>query len=135
MKKSSHSQPQAAFCPHTSHHSEKSAPESGKLDNAIVTVKLKGYTAAKAKVMLSVEHVRDKGANNRAESLHQPTRERDRRRHRFKFPGEAQLFLSTFSVINNHFLTGRHLLKATQCLELMGRRYAEWRDVCGQNAA
>ncbi len=106
----------------------------GGLPRRIVTDKLGSYAAAKAEMMLSVEHVRDKGANNRAENSHQPTRERERRRRRFKSPGEAQRFLSTFSVINNHFRPSRHLLKAAHYRQVMGRRFAEWRDVCGQNA-
>ena len=107
----------------------------GDLPRRIVTDKLGSYAAAKAEVMPSVEHVREKGANNRAENSHQPTRERERRRRRFKSPGEAQRFLSTFSVINNHFRLGRHLLKATHFRELMGRRFSEWHDVCGHNVA
>ena len=85
--------------------------------------------------MLSVEHVPDKEANNRAENSHQPTQERERRRRRFKSPGEAQRFLSTFSVINNHFRPSRHLLKAAHYRELMGRRFADWRETCESSAA
>ena len=97
----------------------------GDLPRRIVTDKLGSYAAAKAEVMLSVEHVRDKGANNRAENSHQPTRERERRRRRFKSPGEAQRFLSTFSVIDNHFRPSRHLLKAVHFREFMERRFSD----------
>src|SRR2546429_2455274 len=41
---------------------------------AIITDKLRSYTAAKAEVMPSVEHRRQKYQNNRVENLHQPTR-------------------------------------------------------------
>ena len=60
-----------------------------------------------------VSRIRDMGANNRAENSHQPTRERERRRRRFR-PAccEAQRFLSTFSPICNHFRRGRHLMSA-----------------------
>src|SRR3981081_479908 len=41
---------------------------------AIITDKLRSYTAAKAEVMPSVEHRRQKYQNNRMENSHQPTR-------------------------------------------------------------
>lgn len=101
----------------------------------IVTDKLASYSAAKAAVMPSVMHVRDKGANNRAENSYQPTRERERRRRRFKSSGEAQRFLATFSTISNHFRPGRHLLKAAHYREIMERRFADWHEICRSSAA
>ena len=101
----------------------------------IVTDKLASYSAAKAAVMPSVMHVRDKGANNRAENSHQPTRERERRRRRCKSSGEAQRFLATFSTISNHFRPGRHLLKADHYREIMGQRFADWHEICRSSAA
>jgi putative transposase len=62
----------------------------------IITDKLGSYAAAKAEVLPSVEHRRDKGLNNRAENSHQPTRERERRMRGFKSPGYAQRFLPVF---------------------------------------
>ena len=107
----------------------------GVAPRQIVTDKLASYSAAKAEVMPCVMHVRDKGANNRAENSHQPTRERERRRRRCKAPGEAQRFLATFSTISNHFRPGRHLLKADHYRNIMGRRFADWREICGRSAA
>jgi hypothetical protein len=75
-------------------------------------------------------HVRDKRANNRVENSHQPTRERERRRRRFKSAKEAQRIFSTYSTICYQFRQSRHLVSATTHRELMGRRFAEWRDVC-----
>src|SRR5260370_13298309 len=40
----------------------------------IITDKLKSYSAARAEVMPSVEHLQQKYQNNRAENSHQPTR-------------------------------------------------------------
>ena len=107
----------------------------GLVPRQIVTDKLGSYSAAKAAIMPSVIHIRDKGANNRAENSHQPTRERERRRRRFKSPGEAQRFLSTFSTINNHFRPSRHLLKSAHYREVMGRRFTNWRETCVSRAA
>ena len=41
---------------------------------AIITDKLRSYSAAKAEVLPSVEHCQNKWQNNRAENSHQPTR-------------------------------------------------------------
>jgi putative transposase len=92
----------------------------------IVTDKLGSYAAAKREIMPTVKHVRDKGANNRAENSHQPTRERERRMRGFKTSGHAQRFLSTFSVISSFFKPGRHLLAAKNYREIMRRRFADW---------
>jgi putative transposase len=96
----------------------------------IVTDRLASYSAAIEQMKIGALHVRDKRANNRAENSHQPTRERERRRRRFKSAKEAQRFLSTYSTIFNQFRQSRHLVSATTHRELMGRRFAEWRDVC-----
>ncbi len=72
----------------------------------IVTDKLRSYNAAKAEVMLCVEHVQQKYQNNRAENSHQLTRLRERVMRRFKSAGHAQRFLSAFGIINSHFRVG-----------------------------
>ena len=59
----------------------------------IITDKLKSYSAARAEVMPSVEHLQQKYQNNRAENSHQPTRLRERVMRRFKSAGHAQRFL------------------------------------------
>src|SRR6266403_1634237 len=43
----------------------------------IITDKLRSYSAAKAEMMPSVEHLQQKYQNNRAENSHQPTRRRE----------------------------------------------------------
>src|SRR6185437_13043878 len=62
----------------------------------IITDKLASYAAAKKEMMASVEHRQHKGLNNRVERSHQRTRQRERTMRRFKSPGHAQRFLSTF---------------------------------------
>ena len=80
----------------------------------IITDKLKSYSAARAELMSSVEHLQQKYQNNRAENSHQPTRLRERVMRRFKSAGHAQRFLSAFGIITSHFRVGRH------CWELAG---------------
>jgi putative transposase len=96
---------------------------------AIVTDKLKSYSAAKAEVMPSVAHHRQKYQNNRAENSHQPTRLRERLMRRFKSPGHGQRFLSAFGIINSHFRVGRHLYRASAYREVMRLRFNTWEEV------
>jgi len=92
----------------------------------IVTDKLGSYAAAKRKIMPTIKHVRDKGANNCAENSYQLTGEREQRMGGLKISGHAQRFLSTFSIISSFFKPGRHLLPAKNYREIMRRRFAGW---------
>ena len=92
----------------------------------IVTDQLRSYSAAKAEILPSVEHIRGKGQNNRAENSHQPTRIREKVMRRFKSAGHAQRFLSAFSQISSHFRPGRHLYTAAGYREVMKLRLAAW---------
>jgi putative transposase len=58
----------------------------------IITDQPRSYSTAKAEVIPSVEHRQQKNLNNRAESSHQPTREREYRMRGFKSAGHAQRF-------------------------------------------
>src|SRR3979409_164803 len=78
----------------------------------IITAKLKSYSAGKAEVMPSVEHLQQKYQNNRAENSHEPTRLREKVMRRFKSAGHAQLFLWAFGVITSHCRVGRHHYRA-----------------------
>jgi len=92
----------------------------------IITDKLKSYSAARAAVMPSVEHWRQRYQNNRAENSHQPTRLRERVMRRFKSAGHAQRFLSAFGIITSHFRVGRHLYRASAYRQVMNSRFAAW---------
>src|SRR6266536_2599274 len=101
----------------------------------IVTDKLRSYSAARAEVMPSVEHVQKMYQNNRAEDSHQPTRLRERTMRRFKSAGHAQRFLSAFGIITSHFRAGRHLYRASGYREVMKSRFAAWEEVVVAQAA
>src|SRR5437660_6396009 len=73
------------------------------IPRAIITDKLRSYSAAKAEVLPSVEHCREKWQNNRAENSHQLTRLRERLMRRFKSAGQAQRFRSAVGIITSHF--------------------------------
>jgi putative transposase len=101
----------------------------------LITDKLRSYSAAKAEVMPSVEHLQQKYQNNRAENSHQPTRLREKGMRRFKSAGHAQRFLSVFGIIMSYFRPGRHLCAAGVYREIMKRRFAAWAQVVGAQAA
>jgi putative transposase len=101
----------------------------------IITDKLRSYSAAKAEVLPSVEHLQQKYQNNRAENSHQPTRLRERVMRRFKSAGQAQRFLSVFGIITTHFRPSRHLCTANAYREMMTRRFLAWKEVVVTQAA
>jgi putative transposase len=105
--------------------------KQGFVPRVMVTDKLKSYEAAKKQVMKKVEHRAHKGLNNRAENSHQPTRVRERRMRRFKSPGQAQRFLSTFGPIRDHFHPKQHQLTATRYRQELRQRFEDWREVVG----
>lgn len=93
--------------------------KQGFAPRAIVTDKLKSYGAAKREILKGVEHRQHKGLNNRAENSHQPTRVREIRMRRFKSPGHAQRFFSSFELIRQHFHPKQHLLPANEYRQVM----------------
>ena len=100
----------------------------------IITDKLASYRAAKREVLPSVVHRQHKRLNNRAENSHQPTRERERRRRRFKSPGHAQRFLAAYGPIAAHFRPRRHRLTAAAYRQTRAERFATWRTITGTPA-
>jgi putative transposase len=92
----------------------------------IITDKLPSYSAAKQEILPSVEHRQHRYLNNRAENLHQPTRQRERRLQGLTSPGHAQRFRSTYGPIAQHFRPRRHLLPASVYRQEMRRRFHTW---------
>jgi putative transposase len=108
-------------------------PETPK---KIVTDQLQSYPAAKAEIaeLANVKHVFAKACarvNNRAENSHQPTRERERWMRRFQRPERAQIFLSCFGSIRQHFALKRHLLRASLYRKQLAARSNAWRLFTG----
>jgi transposase-like protein len=71
----------------------------GHLPDAIVTDRLRTYGDALRDLGLADRHVAGGRSNNRAEVSHQPTRQRERQRRRFRSLGPAQRLLSNFCAI------------------------------------
>ena len=77
----------------------------------IITDKLRSYSAAKAEVMPSVEHLQQKYQNNRAENLHLPTRLRERVMRRSSQRERAALSFD----LRDHYVTipsGKTLIRS-----------------------
>ena len=97
----------------------------------IVTNQLRSYPAAKSRIpeLANVRHVYVKAAarvNNRAENIHQPTRERERRLRGFRDPKRTQAFLLNFGPIRQHFAIKRHLLRASHYHKQLTQRFDAW---------
>jgi putative transposase len=101
----------------------------------IITDNLASYGAAKKSILPGVEHRQHKGLNNRAENSHQPPRQQERQRRRFKSPGQAQRFLSAFEPITGHFRLRRHRMPAADYRAERTRRFASWNAVTGAQMA
>jgi len=69
--------------------------------------------------------------NNRAENSHQPTRQRERRRQRFKSPGYAQRFLSAYGPSAAHFRPRRHFLAAREYRQARTQKFHIWQAITG----
>lgn len=97
----------------------------------IITDKLASYVPAIKKVFPRAEHRAHKGLNNRAENSHQPTRQRERARRRFKSAVHTQRFLEPFGPIRQHFCPGRHMLTAAEYRAIMAERAVHWDELTG----
>jgi putative transposase len=60
---------------------------------------------------------------------HQPTRQRERRMQRFKSPGQAQRFLSTYGPIAQHFRPRRHRFSAPAYRQELRNRFQSWQEI------
>jgi putative transposase len=104
------------------------------IPRALITDKLRSYSAAKAEVLPRVEHVEQEYQNNRAENSHQPTSLREKVIRRFKSAGRAA-FSFAFGIITSHFRVGRHLYSAGGYREVMKLRFPIWEEVIHSESA
>jgi transposase-like protein len=101
----------------------------GYVPDAIVTDRLRSYGAALRDLGLADRHVTGGRSNNRAEVSHQPTRQRERQRRRFRSPGSAQQFLAVHAAVYNQFNIQRHLISRRTLKTFRAEAFAGWRDV------
>lgn len=103
--------------------------DQGTTPRVMVTDKLPSYSAAKAELMLGVEHRSHKGLNNRAENSLLAVRRRERRMMRFKSARQCQRFVSTHGQIANLFLLHRKCLSAADHRQLRTHAISTWREI------
>jgi putative transposase len=95
----------------------------------IITDKLQSYGAAKKEILSRVEHRQNKRLNNRAENSHQPTRQQEKLRRRFKTPQQAQRFLSIHGQIRNLFGAHRYKMTANEQREHLTSSWIQWQEI------
>jgi len=101
----------------------------GCVPDTIVTDRLRSYGAALRELGLSDRHVTGGRSNNRAEVSHQPTRQRERQRRRFRSPGSAQKYLYIHAAIYNQFNIQRHLISRRTMRSFRTAAFADWHEV------
>jgi putative transposase len=100
----------------------------------IVTDKLKSYLATKQDLIPSVNHPTSHYENNGCELSHQQTRLQERQMRWLKSQGHTQKSLACHGVVNNLFLFGGYLMKASNYRIILNGSFAEWnRMTCVQN--
>ena len=92
------------------------------------------YTAAKEKILKSVEHRKHKGLNNKIEVAHEPTRLREKQMRRFHSPSHAQRFLSKFGILKNFFKIGLYKLSAQKKRERLIQAFKIWNQIVLQES-
>jgi len=100
--------------------------KQGVSPEAIVTDKLRSYSAALSNLGLEQCHVTGGRLNNRSENSHQPVRRRERLWIGFKRPGSTQRFLSTHAAAFNCFNFQRHLLSRCTLRTFRDAAFTEW---------
>ena len=84
----------------------------------LVTDKLKSYRAAHRELGMAADHETDQYRNNRAETSHHPTRQKERQMRGFKSVGHAQRLLSVQAPICDLFRHDGHAMSARSYREL-----------------
>src|SRR2546428_6786009 len=95
----------------------------------LTTNKRKSCGAARPKIVPGGDQREHRYLTKRAESSHQPTRQREQRMQRFKAPGQAQRFLSAYGPIAQHFRPRRHRFSAPAYRQELGKRFQSWREI------
>ena len=102
----------------------------------IITDPLKSHEAACKALIPGVEHRQHQGLNHRAKLSHQPTRQPERQRRRFKSPGHAQRVLAAHGRINHLFRPRRHRMAARDYRATRARAFDTGQQVtCARNNA
>ena len=102
------------------------------IPRVMITDKLRSYKAARKKILKSTEHRSHKRLNNKIEVSHQSTRIREKVMRGFKSPKQAQVFLSAFGILKNHFKIGLYRLSAENRKSKLREAFNAWDEVTQQ---
>ena len=96
---------------------------------AIVTDRLRSYSAALRVIGIGERRECGRWLNNRAETSHQPFRRRERAPAKFRDIKTLQKFASVHASIHNHFNQDRHLNYRDIFKRNHSAALAEWRQL------
>ena len=96
---------------------------------AIVTDRLRSYTAAMRELGNADRQECGHKLNNRAENSHLPFRRRERAMARFRRMKTLQKFSSVHAQVHNHFSQERHIVSRKIYRERRSAALAEWQSV------
>jgi len=113
----------------------KKLRKHGESPRKIITDKLASYIKPCKTLFANTAHIRNKGANNRAENSHQPTRLREAKMRCFKSLKQAQRFLSNFGTIYDYFRYDQHKTTASTHRILRAQSFEFWRNVAQNPSA
>ena len=100
-----------------------------------ITDTRKSDGAAQREMLPRVEPRHSRDRNNRCESSHRPTRQRERRMPGVKSAGHAQRFLSADGPMAQHSRPRRHLWSASEYRRGRRNRFASWAEITGTERA
>ena len=80
-----------------------------------VSVPLRSYGAAAAKIGIAGRHERGRWRDNRAGNSHQPTRRRERKMQGFRSVGSAQRYLSMHAAIDSRSAANQDMIAIAMC--------------------
>jgi putative transposase len=103
--------------------------KQGLKPRRLITDKLGSYGAATKQVMPGMEHLSNKGLNNRAENSHVPFRKRERILQHCRSTGALQRFVSVFSAVRNLFVPPRQKRSALGIHLHRLQALAQWNSV------
>ena len=96
---------------------------------AIVTDRLRSYSAAMKVIGNAAAQECGRWLNNRAENSHQPFRRRERAMAKFRDVKTLQKFAAIHASIHNHFNQDRHLSRRDIFKQNRSATLAEWRQL------
>src|SRR5262249_54514755 len=101
----------------------------------VITDKVKSYGVAKREMLPGVEHRQSRYLNNRCETSHRPTPQREQLRQGFTSLGHTQRCRAAHVPIAQHSRPRRQLLATSEYCQAMRSRFESWAEMTGTERA